>query len=90
MNPEKLPYRSIACGTYDLFESVALRRHPVRLLMADGTEQTGVIADVFARGKEEFCRFISENRSEPFEIRLDTVAEITDLTDGTRMSTGSC
>lgn len=90
MELEKLPYRSIACGTYDLFEAASLQRHPVRLRMVSGAEQTGLIADVFARGREEFCRFIPENENAPVELRLDTIAEITDLHDGTRMSTGAC
>lgn len=90
MDLQKLPYRAIACGTYDLFESVCMRRHPVRLLMADGAYQTGLVVDVFARGREEFCRFIPENEKAPVELRLDTIAEITDLHDGTRLSTGAC
>lgn len=90
MNLQKLPYRSIACGTYDLFESAALRKHSVRLRMADGRELNGRVADVFARGREEFCRFIPENENAPVEFRLDSIAEIIDLHDGTRMSTGTC
>lgn len=90
MEHQKLPYRSIACGTYDLFEAAALRRHPVRLTMTDGRMLTGLIGDVFARGREEFCRFIPENEKTSVEFRLDTIAEIIDLHDGTRRSTGAC
>ncbi len=58
--------------------------------MTDGTVLAGLISDVFARGKEEFCRFHEQAAVSPVEIRLDSVAEITDLDDGTRLSTGAC
>ncbi|MCU0452124.1 MAG: hypothetical protein MUE68_00535 [Bacteroidetes bacterium] len=90
MDIPNLPYRSIACGTYDLFEAAALRHHRVMLKMIDGAAVTGQIADVFSRGNEEFCRFFPEDQTVPVEFRLDTVAEITDLHDGTRLSTGTC
>jgi transcriptional antiterminator Rof (Rho-off) len=90
MDLQKLPYRAIACGTYDLFEAASLRKHPVRLRMGDGTERTGLVTDVFARGNEEFCLFIPENEKTAIELRLDAIAEIMDLHDGTRLSTGTC
>jgi transcriptional antiterminator Rof (Rho-off) len=90
MEIQKLPYRSIACGTYDLFEVVALRKHRVRLRMADGADLTGLVTNVFSRDHAEFCFFVPDNEKAPVEMRLDAIAEITDLHDGTRLSTGTC
>ena len=84
------PYRSIACASYDLFEASVVRHRLVRLVKIDGTTIEGHVQDVFARGKEEFCRFHPSGANDSFELRLDSIREIIDLVDGTRTMTSSC
>ena len=52
-------YQPVACGFYDRLEVFALRRTPVEVVYRDAEGETQAVqthlADVFARGKEEYA-----------------------------------
>jgi transcriptional antiterminator Rof (Rho-off) len=90
IEPINLPYQSIACGAYDVLEASAMRKRLLRLALFDGTILDGTLLDVFARGKEEFCRIRLAEGEPERELRLDAIQEIVDLENGTRTTTQAC
>ncbi len=71
------PYHPIACSLHDELEALATLRRPCRIVFRDDHDQVGVIteviADIFARDREEFIQLKNGMR-----IRLDHIVSIDD------------
>lgn len=70
-------YRPVACGLYDRFEAAAVARRTVRLVLTDGTERSGRIADLVSDGDGEWL-VLADSDGARQTLRLDTVASMAD------------
>ncbi|HQV31575.1 MAG TPA: hypothetical protein PKV71_06855 [Calditrichia bacterium] len=70
-------YQPINCGFHDRLESLAILKKTVGITFRDGASNrtvTGIIHDVFARGKEEFISIDGK-----MLIRLDHIVGLEEL-----------